>query len=175
MTWNHSSTITSKSSFTILTTSKWQVPEYSCIGWELTPLSHRKLEKWERHKLAVVLRIAVHYDVHVHVHITDNEKLEMVLRPYTTDEFFTSEQVRCIIGKFKDPHARVCVQCMHASTRTSLKNFCISLFDPFSALSLLGAVQLCHYFLFPPWNHFNWHVQAIRWKPLSCVIDGWSI
>ena len=96
-----------------------------------------------------MLRIAVHYDVHVHLHITDNEKLEMVLRPYTTDEFFTSEQVRCIMGKFKDPHARVCVQFMHASTRTNLHDFCISFLDPFSALSLLGAVQLFHCFSFP--------------------------
>ena len=102
-----------------------------------------------------MLRIAVHYDVHVHLHITDNEKLEMVLRPYTTDEFFTSEQVRCIMGKFKEPHARVCVQFLHASTRTNLHNFCVSFLDPVSALLLIGAAQSCHCFLFPPWNDFN--------------------
>ena len=40
---------------------------------------------------------------------TDDEKLDMVLRPYTCDEYFTSEQVRCIVTKFKKPTARVCV------------------------------------------------------------------
>lgn len=55
--------------------------------------------------------------------VTDGEKLENVLRMYTREEYFSSEQVRQIVCKFREPYARINAIVMCHRRIIDLENF----------------------------------------------------
>ena len=55
--------------------------------------------------------------------ISDTEKLEYVLRPYSNDEYFTTDQLRQIVQKFREPGARVDTVVMCHRRILDLENF----------------------------------------------------
>lgn len=67
--------------------------------------------------------------------ITDSEKLENVLRLYTSDEYFTSEQVVKIVRKFREPQARVEAIVMCHRRIIDLENFLKMMMQELRSLS----------------------------------------
>lgn len=100
-------------------TGTWRVPEMGILEFDYVSTERPMYD-------AVPLKEEYMYELLADLDdpsITDSEKLENVLRLYTSDEYFTSEQVVKIVRQFREPLARVNAVVMCHRRIIDLENF----------------------------------------------------
>ena len=97
----------------------WTVPETGILEFDYVSTTR---PPWNAEPLSKDLFFELLHNLSDHT-ISDTEKLEYVLRPYSNDEYFTTDQLRQIVQKFREPGARVDAVVMCHRRILDLENF----------------------------------------------------